>query len=83
MRLFKSAWWKRLNIAPELLPYVEPIKPFETIDAVPPAPTFPSASLIRTRARTGKARLHRTAAPEILPAALIRSKPTYLPLIRS
>jgi hypothetical protein len=85
-RLFRSQWWKTPRapfIALELRPYVEPLKPFETFDAVLPAPTFQPAPLIRTRARTGKARLHRSAAPAIPPAALIRSKPTFLPLIRS
>jgi hypothetical protein len=80
-RLFKSQWWKKKKhiIVDGIV--VEPLKPFETFDAVSPAPTFKPAQLIRTRAR--KARLQRSAAPEIHPAALIRSKPTYLSLIRS
>jgi hypothetical protein len=35
------------------------------------------------RTRSTRARRHRIATPAILPAALIRSKPTFLPLIRS
>lgn len=79
-KLFKSQWWKQKHIVVDGIE-VEPLKPFETFDAVPPAPTIPPAMLMRTRA--SKARLHRTAAPAIRPAALMRSKPTFLPLIRS
>lgn len=35
------------------------------------------------RTRSNQARRHRIAAPAIRPAALMRSKPTFLPLIRS
>lgn len=79
-KLFKSQWWKQKHIVVDGIE-VEPLKPFETFDSVSPAPTIPPAMLMRTRA--SKARLHRTAAPAIRPASLIRSKPTFLPLIRS